>query len=144
MRKILRKVPVSHVSLRVRIFLYGSCKRNCGILTLFRLVSLSIASLEFVFTSFLLLFASFCNFFRFVFVSTVTTVPKVKNFFTFFKFEPHTVGCLTITHQKCSSPFRPFFDKLCRGFFYPLIFLGGHFRVLRPKFWPVGNTVCLV
>jgi hypothetical protein len=53
----------SHVSLWFRIVLYGSCKRNCGLLTLFRLVLLIIASLEFVFAYFLFRFALFRIFF---------------------------------------------------------------------------------
>jgi hypothetical protein len=59
-KKYAKSEPVSHVSLCFRIVLYGSCKR---ILTLFRLILLSIASLEFVFASFLLRFGSFRIFF---------------------------------------------------------------------------------
>jgi hypothetical protein len=49
----------SHVSLWFRMVLRSSSKQNCGILTLFRLVSLSLARLEFCFASFSLRFAYF-------------------------------------------------------------------------------------
>jgi hypothetical protein len=42
------------------------------------------------------------------------------------------------------GPFSAMFRQICRifgrGFSRPLIFLWGHFCVLRPKFRPVGNT----
>jgi hypothetical protein len=100
MRKVLCKILVSHVSLWVRMVLYGSCKRNCGILTLFRLVSLSIASLEFFFRIFFAYFHFFLQLFsfRFRFDRTENIEPLYlrENFFYQNSYQKRTHGICPI------------------------------------------------